>query len=143
MPTYVKTGFWKKAPRGNEGDLDLELLVSRSVSVLTPTVKKVYTAFITQIGTGAPTTTILQDTITGLIWTRTAIGTYTLTKTGAFTINKTVPIKDIYTDISGNLLKMVRTNVDTLTLTTYAAVNTTILADDVLIDQYINIEIYT
>ncbi|MCX6754621.1 MAG: hypothetical protein NTU81_02220 [Candidatus Nomurabacteria bacterium] len=97
--------------------------------------------FLTQTGTGAPSFTSIKDTLLGT-WARTAVGTYTLTKTGAFTLNKTVPIDDIYTDQAGNLFKINRTSADVITLLTYAAVNTAVLADSVLSNRYINIEIY-
>lgn len=96
--------------------------------------------FLTQTGSNAPVLTAIKDTIVGT-WARTATGTYTLTKSGAFTINKTIPVDDVYTDQAGNLFKINRTSADVMTLLTYAAVNTAVLADGVLSNRYINIEI--
>ena len=105
---------------------------------------KYYTAFISQTGTNAPVvTSILKDTIGSPAWARTAAGTYTLTKVGAFTSGKTVPIDDNYIDQSGNLYKLNRTSADVMTLYTYAAADTSVLADSVLANRYINIEIYS
>lgn len=107
------------------------------------TASKYYTAFISQTGTNAPVvTSVLKDTVGSHAWARTAVGTYTLTKVGAFTSGKTVPIDDNYVDQTGNLFKLNRTSVDVMTLLTYAAADTAVLADDVLSNRYINIEIY-
>ena len=97
--------------------------------------------FLNQTGTNAPVLTVIKDTILGT-WARTSIGTYTLTKTGAFTANKTVPIDDVYVDQAGNLYKINLTNSDTLTLLTYSASDTNVLADGVLTNRFINIEVY-
>lgn len=51
---------------------------------------KIYTALLTQSGTGAPTATILgTNEIGSIVWTRNSTGNYTGTLTGAFTVNKT------------------------------------------------------
>lgn len=101
-----------------------------------------YTAFITQAGVAAPSVVVLKDDLGTPVWARTAVGTYTLTKTGAFTVNKTVPLDDVYTDQAGNLYKLNRTSADVMTLLTYAAADTTVLADAVLSSRFINIEVY-
>ncbi len=52
---------------------------------------KVYTALLTQTGTDAPVATILENTLGGTpVWTRTNVGEYRVTLTGAFITNKTV-----------------------------------------------------
>jgi hypothetical protein len=51
---------------------------------------KVYTALISQSGTAAPTVTVLENTLGGtVVWTRSSVGTYIGTLSGAFTANKT------------------------------------------------------
>lgn len=50
---------------------------------------KVYTALLTQSGTGAPTVTVLQNTIGTIVWSRVSIGSYKGTLTGVFTSGKT------------------------------------------------------
>lgn len=97
--------------------------------------------FLSQTGTGNPVFTAIKDTILGT-WSRTATGTYTLTKVGAFTADKTIPLDDVYVDQSGNLFKINRTSVDVVTLLTYAASDTTVLADGILSQRFINIEIF-
>lgn len=51
----------------------------------------VYTALLTQSGTGIPTANVLQNTLGGTIqFTRTSTGIYTITSSGLFTANKTM-----------------------------------------------------
>ena len=51
---------------------------------------KVYTALVTQIGTSAPTATVLENTLGGPIsFSRVSAGIYRISLTGAFTVNKT------------------------------------------------------
>lgn len=50
---------------------------------------KVYTATLNQTGTAAPVPTIMDNSIGSIIWTRTGIGTYSGTLSGAFTTGKT------------------------------------------------------
>jgi hypothetical protein len=50
---------------------------------------KVYTALLTQTGTGAPVATVLENTLGGTpIWSRIGEGDYNLTLSGVFTENK-------------------------------------------------------
>lgn len=52
---------------------------------------KEYVAKITQSGTSAPTATVLRNTLGGVpVWTRGGTGSYVVTLTGAFTLNKTL-----------------------------------------------------
>jgi len=60
----------------------------RAVSDILPTYTK-YIALISQSGTAAPAVIELENTIGPIVWTRTAVGTYLGTLTGAFTNNKT------------------------------------------------------
>jgi len=101
-----------------------------------------YTVFVSQSGTSTQTVSILEDTITGVSLARTAVGTYTFTKTGAFTLNKTVPLDEIFSDVAGNIFRITRTDAGTITLLTYAASDTSVLADNVLSNRYINIKVY-
>lgn len=51
---------------------------------------KIYTALLSQSGTGAPTATVLGTNEIGtIVWTRNSTGNYTGTLSGAFTANKT------------------------------------------------------
>ena len=102
---------------------------------------RIYSALLNQIGNNVISTSFKND-IAAPEWIRTAAGTYTLTKAGAFPSGKTIPVKqENYTDPDGNLFKLIWTSADVMTLKTYAAVNTDILADFVLINRYIYIEI--
>src|SRR6478752_4564705 len=59
---------------------------------------KVYTALITQSGTGAPVATVLENTLGGtIVWTYGAVGIYVATLSGAFTTNKTTVLATLNT----------------------------------------------
>jgi hypothetical protein len=122
---------------------ELDRVCEPFFGLLEKKVKSVYTAFLTQVGTGDPEAEVLENTIRGVVWTREAAGTYHLTKVGAFVGGKTVPIKDVAIDIDDNKLTMERLSADVMVLKTYAAADNEVLADDVLADQYVNIEIYS
>ena len=54
---------------------------------------KKYTALLSQSGTGAPTVTVLENTLGGtVVWTRSSTGTYIGTLSGAFNLSKTACI---------------------------------------------------
>lgn len=106
-------------------------------------VKSVYTAFLTQAGTNAPVPTPLKDDLSTAVWAYSAVGIYTLTKAGAFTVDKTVPTKlESYVDNDGNKYTLERTSADVMTLKTYASADITTLANGVLLNQLVNIEVY-
>lgn len=65
-----------------------QTLNGRGISDILPTYKK-YIALITQSTTNNPTVIELENTIGPIVWTRTAVGVYFGTLTGAFTLNKT------------------------------------------------------
>lgn len=98
--------------------------------------------FLTQSGVNDPVFTSIINTLEG-VWTRTGVGTYTLTKNGAFIENKTIPNDDVYIDQNGALFKINRTNENIMTLLTYSSTDNEILADDLLNGRYINIEVYS
>lgn len=116
---------------------------SLSVNESAQLAKAVYTAFLSQSSTSAPTATVLLNTIGTITWARTGTGTYTMTCTGAFTNNKTVPISDVYFDAAGNKMTLERTSANVMTLKTYAAADTETLADGVLSNQFFNVEVYS
>lgn len=103
---------------------------------------KYYRVFISQTGTANPTVKDIDNTLERVIVERTGVGTYTFTKTNAFKKDKTVPKKDSYIDADGNKMTLEWTSVDVMTLKTYAAADTTVLADSVLNDQFLQIEVY-
>jgi len=88
----------------------------------------VYTALISQTGVAAPTVTILQDTITGLVWSYVGVGTYKVTKAGAFVQAKTWFTSkqdfNIFNNQSGaflSLYELAWNDVNSLLLTTAVA----------------------
>ena len=81
----------------------------------------VYTALLTQTGTGAPVATILKNNTTATFtWARTAGGTYTITaNSNIFTANKTVVFMNYGNPTSDGLPpKWVRTSDTVITVTT-------------------------
>lgn len=68
------------------GDHDQTYLNGNLIGSLT---KKIYKANLTQSGTNAPAATIFENTIGNIVWTRTGIGTYRGTLTGAFSLTRT------------------------------------------------------
>jgi len=112
------------------------------VAPVVPLVKSVFIPLITQVGTATPTVAILENTIGTVVPARSAAGTYTLTKIGAFLAGKTLPVNKIINDITGNKITIERTSDDVMTIKTYAVANTAILADDVLAGHCIKIETY-
>lgn len=103
---------------------------------------KYYTVFISQVGTGDPTVKDIDNTLGRVVVERTGVGTYTLSRVGAFKEDKTVPKKDSYIDSLGNKMTLEWTNSGVMTLKTYAAADTEVLADDVLVDQYLSIQVF-
>jgi len=75
-----------------------QTLNGRAVSDILPTYTK-YIALISQSSTAAPTVIELENTIGPIVWTRTAVGIYSGTLTGAFTANKTyVTLSNVVAD---------------------------------------------
>jgi len=80
--------------------------------------KKQYLAKISQTGVEAPTLTVISNELVGTVTAaRTGTGVYTLTLTGAFVSNKTFATIHSKNPLHG--YKIVRTNDNVLTITTY------------------------
>jgi len=104
---------------------------------------KTYRILITQTSTNNPVVNILQDTITNVVVTRSTVGTSLFTKVGGFPMLKSAPKKVItYFDTADNKLVLTHVSNDQYKLETYAASNTSVLADGVLIDQEIELNTY-
>ena len=76
MPTFIKGGVWSKRkniPKILNGELNLDEFVESKIP--TPTYK-VYTAFISQSGTSAPTAVVNENTIGTMTITRNNTGVY-------------------------------------------------------------------
>ena len=129
------------------GQVSLEDLnnIVRLVNELNTPIKRTYVAYISQSGYGAPTEDIiLQDDFSSLTWSYSDVGIYTVTKGGAFSIaNKCIPNKiTSFIDAVGNLITLERTSANSLTLKTYAASDISILSNNVLSGQIIEITVY-
>jgi len=104
----------------------------------------VYTALLTQTGTGAPVATILKNNTTAtLTWARTAGGTYTVTAdSNIFTANKTVVFMNYGNPSSEAYFpKWVRTSNTVITVTTLD--EQAVLDDAVLNGAAFEIRIYS
>jgi hypothetical protein len=114
-----------------------ETINGQSVSEVLPTYKK-YIATISQTGTADPTVTILENTIGDIVWTRSLVGVYYGTLTGAFTANKTsVNISGVYKGSAQGI----RRNDNEVNVITTATL--TITETDSLLDEtYIEIRVY-
>lgn len=102
---------------------------------------KIYTALLTQSGTGAPTATVLGTNEIGtIVWTRNSAGSYTGTLTSAFTANKTwamVQKGDMNGSFVNGLLSSTSANSVSLTVTDNAGSST-----DNFTNMSIRIEVY-
>jgi hypothetical protein len=114
-----------------------ETINGQSVSEVLPTYKK-YIAIISQTGTADPTVTVLENTIGDIVWTRSLVGVYYGTLTGAFTANKTsVNISGVYKGSAQGI----RRNDNEVNVITTATL--TITETDSLLDEtYIEIRVY-
>lgn len=86
---------------------------------------KVYTALLTQSGTGAPVATVMENTL-GLTVTYTynSVGNYTATAAATFTLNKTYPdIRLGSSTIAGNQVRASRLNTNEITIETFNSSN--------------------
>jgi len=105
--------------------------------------KDIYNIFITQTDTDDPIVRILEDTVKDVIVTRSTTGTTLFTKIGGFPMETSTPKKVItVNDTDGNKLVMTHVSEDQYKLETYAAVDTEVLADNILVDQEIIIKVH-
>jgi hypothetical protein len=113
-------------------------------TLYSPIISKTYHVFLTQVTTGAPSASVLEDTVTSVVLARSSTGTYTATKTGAFTSGKTTPGTSVVAthDNAGNKITAEWTSANVITIKTYAAADTTVLADSVLSATEFKIQIF-
>ena len=83
----------------------------------------VYSGIISQVTSAAPTVTVLQNTITGVMtWARTSAGVYTITSSGTpFTSNKTIVFLNVGDGEPNQMLMWTRTSSSVITLNTNGA----------------------
>jgi hypothetical protein len=105
---------------------------------------EVYTALISQTNLNDPNTTILENGIGSIVWTRDAIGVYSGTLTGAFPIDKTALFIQDDVSLAKILINprdtsIVRIDDDTIQIYTYDDTST---LDSVLNNTTIEIRVY-
>jgi len=115
-------------------------LNGRAVSDILPTYTK-YVALISQSSTAAPTVIELENTIGPIVWTRSALGIYFGTLTGAFTASKTyVMLSNVETN---SIVMAERRDANTIEInTTDLASPTAALVDSKLNNNTLEIRVY-
>jgi hypothetical protein len=124
----------------NDGMVVSDLTVTGTINGDAVVPYKKYIALISQIGTADPTVTVLENTIGDIVWTRSSIGDYLGTLTGAFLQPKTYIIfQNFYSGTGSHISFVSRITDDEINIVTKDNTNTFI--DNVL--DYTTIEIRT
>lgn len=115
---------------GSPATLSSQFVTKGQTDLIRP--YKVYSALISQTGTDAPTVIVLENSIGSIVWTRTSLGLYTGTLTGAFTVDKTMCFITPPNTITA--FTMIQNTVNTVIISTQD--------DSVLIKSSIEIRVY-
>lgn len=101
---------------------------------------KMYRAIVTQAGVAAPTATVLENTLGGtVVWTRSGVGEYLATLTGAFTVNKTFIRAGLEAGGDVQVIDIVRNSADELGVSTWTGAG---LTDGVMTAAMVEILVY-
>lgn len=85
---------------------------------------KVYTAYISQTGTGDPVATVLENTFSGsIVWARAGVGYYTATLTGAFVDTFKCYSTDSFNHYNNNQMYSERSDNNTFDVYSYNSSN--------------------
>ena len=107
---------------------------------------KVYTALLTQVGTNAPTATVLENTLGGtIVWTYNTTGQYVGTLSNAFPVNKTFAVIQNNANQSGgytNEFSFGRFTDSTLFLNTQRSDSTSTGVNNLLYYTSVEIRVY-
>ena len=110
---------------------------------------KVYTAKITQTGTGNPTVTVLQNTLgSDLVWTRSNSGFYTTGTTPIIINSSGTTITCTPGAVGPNSGPIIQPSIASagfssyFQINTYRIVNGALAADDMLRDSFLEIRVY-
>jgi hypothetical protein len=123
-------------PNGASNDSDVIVRNNVLYKISQP---KLYNALLSQSGTSDPTTSILgSNSIGSIAWTRTGLGSYTGTLSGAFTASKTFIL--VGQNADGITANCFRSDNNTVTLKTYTTFNGG--STDVFSDLSIEIRVY-
>ena len=97
------------APTATTGTNTTQIATTAFVQGIRP--YKVYTALLTQVGTNAPTATVLENTLGDtVVWTRTSAGSYVGTLSGAFVTGKTVILYNASSSSFSSFVKLNTSN---------------------------------
>ena len=90
MTTFIKAGFWKKAKKALQGELDLTKLIQDNIpSPIDPRPYKVYSAILVQSGTNPPVATVLENTLGNVTYSKVITGFFTATTSFVMPSNRT------------------------------------------------------
>jgi hypothetical protein len=114
-------------------------LVDSKVNVLDE--PKVYIATLTQSGTGAPSATVIKNTLgASVVWTRSSTGLYIGTATGLFTVDKTFFNGNANNGNTG-YLSLAVISVNSVSISAYSVAGDT-PADSIILSKQFKIEVY-
>ncbi len=101
---------------------------------------KIYVALISQSGTSAPVATVIKNTFSGTpVWSRASVGSYILTLTGEFTLNKSV----MFNSSGVGAARVIGQNFPDVDRANFLVVNSSgALQDNILINSMIKIEVW-
>lgn len=112
-------------------------------------VPKIYVAYLTQVGTAAPTAFVIKNTLGAtVVWSRTSTGSYRGTLAAAFPTNNTaVYPQNNLMQFSGTTFNEVDTgtaSADALIVNTFQGTNGAMVATDQILSGYlIKVEVYS
>jgi hypothetical protein len=149
MPTYIKAGFWKKARKTVEGELNLDNLISSLTPVPPPIPPalpyKSYVAIVSQSGTSAPTVDVLLENTLGdtITFTYANAGEYYINSANnKFTNNKTVIMVSPGRRTAGGNVTLATTIAGTSLLVLYSHLANGTLTDSLLSGVAVEIRVY-
>lgn len=127
------------APTPTAGDNDTSIATTAFVQAATRPYKS-YASLITQTGTSAPVPTVVENQLSGaIVWTRTGVGVYVGTLTGAFTAFKTLAFGILSSANVNYKMGITCNSVNTIQIATVDNTNTPI---DGVLNASIEIRVY-
>lgn len=100
---------------------------------------KVYSAYVVQSGSSAPSATVMENTIGAIVWSRLSTGTLQATLSGAFTANKTFCTQNFSNSSGGSSFSCGITPTSS-SVTSFAMYNNGVLSDNTA--SFIEILVY-
>lgn len=118
--------------------------IQTQLNAKSPLTYRLYSGIFNQVGTNAPTVTVLENTLNASIeWTRSSAGVYVGTCVGEFTVDKTVSVPDrvvAYHTSTQYILTLARYSDNVINLVSQTTGN--VPTDDLILNKFIEIRIY-